>query len=173
MYARWIDVHLVGENPINRTRTLPTSVHVCLTYAFCGQSSYIATFHKSSTELSRATAPEKKDFWHNPQHVGWPIRGSVPSFSLEPTNEAVGVKPSICRRQATRLTGPISSTCNRYIQYLLTGTNTSVLNRHRWGLQPCRCWLTNTTPRPSQPTVLHFPPNGHVRSQVIQPNITN
>jgi hypothetical protein len=23
------------------------------------------------------TAPEKKGFWHNPQHASWPIRGSV------------------------------------------------------------------------------------------------
>jgi hypothetical protein len=34
------------------------------------------------------TAPEKRGSWHNPQHVGWPVRGSVPSFSPEPANEA-------------------------------------------------------------------------------------
>jgi hypothetical protein len=51
----------------------------------------------------------------------WLIRGSVPSFSLEPANEAVGVKPSIYRRPATRLTGPITPVCDRYIQYLLAG----------------------------------------------------
>jgi hypothetical protein len=37
------------------------------------------------------TAPKKKGSWHNPQHTGWPIRGSVPSFSPEPANEAGGV----------------------------------------------------------------------------------
>jgi hypothetical protein len=37
------------------------------------------------------TAPEKKGSWHNPQHTGWPIRGSVPNFSPEPANEARGV----------------------------------------------------------------------------------
>jgi hypothetical protein len=48
--------------------------------------------------------------------------------------KAVGVKPSIYRWQTTRLIGPISPACDRYIQYLLTGTNSSVLNWHRQGL---------------------------------------
>jgi hypothetical protein len=29
----------------------------------------MATFHESSTELDRVTAPEKKGSRHNPQHV--------------------------------------------------------------------------------------------------------
>jgi hypothetical protein len=37
------------------------------------------------------TAPEKKGSRHNPQHAGWPIRGSIPSFSPEPANEVGGV----------------------------------------------------------------------------------
>jgi hypothetical protein len=37
------------------------------------------------------TAPKKKGSRHNPQHVGWPIRGSVPSFSPEPANKVGGV----------------------------------------------------------------------------------
>jgi hypothetical protein len=49
----------------------------------------VATFHESLTELDRVTAPEKKGSRHNPQYTGWPIYGSVPSFSPEPTNEAV------------------------------------------------------------------------------------
>jgi hypothetical protein len=104
------------------------------TYPSCGRSPYMATFHESSTELSGPNAPERKGFWHNPQHIGWPIRGSVPSFSPNPANEAVGANPSICQRPATRLTGPISPACDRCIQYLLMGTNPSVLNWHRWGL---------------------------------------
>jgi hypothetical protein len=49
----------------------------------------MATFHEPPTELDGVNAPEKKGSQHNPQHVDWPIRGSVPSFSPEPTNEAV------------------------------------------------------------------------------------
>jgi hypothetical protein len=66
----------------------------------------------------------------------WSIRGSIPSFSPEPANQAVGAKPSIYQRSTTRLTGPISLVCNRYVQYLLVGANRMVLNRPRWGLQP-------------------------------------
>jgi hypothetical protein len=36
--------------------------------------------------------------------------------------------------QLHQLTRPISLACDRYIQYLLTGTNTLVLNRHSRGL---------------------------------------
>jgi hypothetical protein len=43
--------------------------------------------------MDRATAPEKMGSWHNPQHDGWPIYESVPSFSPEPVIKAVGVKP--------------------------------------------------------------------------------
>jgi hypothetical protein len=48
--------------------------------------------------------------------------------------EAVGAKPTIYQRQATRLTGSISPACDQYVQCLLAGTNPSVLNRHRRGL---------------------------------------
>jgi hypothetical protein len=75
--------------------------------------------------------------------------------------------------QLHQLTGPITPACDRYVQCLLTGANLSVLNRHRRGLKPCRCRLANSTPRPSQPTILHFPPNGPTRSQVIHPNFMN
>jgi hypothetical protein len=55
------------------------------------------------------------------------------------------------------LTGPISPSCDQYVQYLLTGANSSVLNRHWRGLQPWRCRLSpHHTARPSQPTVSAF-----------------
>jgi hypothetical protein len=47
-----------------------------------------------------------------------------------------GEKASFCWQPATRLTGPISPACDHYVQYFLTGVNSSVPNRHRWGLQP-------------------------------------
>jgi hypothetical protein len=87
----------------------------------------------------------------------WPIRGSVPSFSPEPANEAVGAKPSIYQQPATRLTRPISPVCDRYVQYLLVGANRTVLNRHRRGLQPWRCRLSMYH-SPTFPTIyLPFP----------------
>ncbi len=88
--AIWIDVHPTGENPTNTTRTLPTPVHVRPAYASCGQSSYVTTFHKSSTELDRVTAPEKKRSRCDPQHAGWLIRGSPPSFSPPNSHSSSG-----------------------------------------------------------------------------------
>jgi hypothetical protein len=145
---------------------LPTPIHVRPTYASCGWSPYVATFHEPSTELSRATTLEKRGSRHNPQHAGWPTRGSVPSFSPKPINEAVGAKPCINQWQANRLTRPISPACDRYIQYLLAGANSSVLNRHRQGLQPWRCRLS-TYHSPTFLTSYHpFPPKGPARSPV-------
>jgi hypothetical protein len=141
-------------------------------YASYGQSLYVATFHEPSIELSRTTAPEKRGFRHNSQHVGWPIHGSVPSFSPEPTNEAVGAKASIYRRHATRLTGDISPAYDRYFQYLLVGANTSVLNRHRRGLQPWRCRLSTYHSSTFPTSYLPFPPKGPARSQVIKQLVT-
>jgi hypothetical protein len=65
------------------------------------------------------------------QHVGWPIYESPSSFSLTLNQRSSRLKPSFCRQHATRLTGHISLTCDRYVQYLFTGPNPSVLNRHR------------------------------------------
>jgi hypothetical protein len=40
--------------------------------------------------------PNKEGSWHNPKHAGWPIHGSVPSFSPTIVSEAVGKsQPSV------------------------------------------------------------------------------
>jgi hypothetical protein len=71
----------------------------------------------------------------------------------------VGAKVSIYRRQATRLTGLISPACDRYVQYLLTGTNPSVLNQHKPGL-PHRNLRITTALSPPFPSVCSTgPPN--------------
>jgi hypothetical protein len=75
-------------------------------------------------------------------------------FSPKTVIEAVGAKPTFCWRSATRLTGSISPACDQYVQYLLTGANPSVLNRHKWRLQLWRCWLSTSHSST-------FPTNGH------------
>jgi hypothetical protein len=158
-----IDVHPAGENPINTIHMLLTPFHIRSTYVSYEQSTYVATFHESSTELDRVTAPEKKGFRHNPQHAGWPIRRSIPSFSPESTNEVVE-KATHLSTEATRLTGPISPACDRYVQYLLMGANRTVLNRHRRRLQPWRCRLA-TYPLLDLPNQLSpLPPSGPAQS---------
>jgi hypothetical protein len=52
------------------------------------------------------TAPEKKGSWHNPQHADWLIRGSVPSFSSKPTNEALGLCQASIEDKLLGLLGP-------------------------------------------------------------------
>jgi hypothetical protein len=112
---------------------------------------------KSSTELSRTTAPEKKGSRHNPQHDGWLIHGFIPSFSLEPTNEAVGVKLSICWRRLLGLPGSYHrhaistfNTCSR-------GPTHRFLTNTGGGYNLGGADLPHTTPQPSQSVVSTFP----------------
>jgi hypothetical protein len=48
--------------------------------------------------------------------------------------------------QLHQLTGTITPSCDRYIQYLLTGANISVLNRHSQGLYLEGTNFSHTTP---------------------------
>jgi hypothetical protein len=112
---------------------IPMLVHVRPAYASCGRSPYVATFRESSTGLDGYTAPEKKC---SRLHLSARLSGSRdPSrFLSQHSHWSSVLKPSTCWWHATRFTGPISTVCDRYVQYLLTGTNPSVLNWHRWGL---------------------------------------
>jgi hypothetical protein len=83
-----------------------------------------------------------------------------------------GGKVTLCWRQTTRLTRPISPACDWYVKYLLTGVNSSVLNRHRWGLQPWRRRLSTYHSLTFPTDGLPFPPTGPTRSPVY-PNSIN
>jgi hypothetical protein len=79
-----------------------------------------------------------------PQHLGEVLvikdRLAQPSswttsFPLPHDSLGVGERGSgQVNTQLHQLIGPISPVFDRYVQYLLMGTNPSVLNRHRWGL---------------------------------------
>jgi hypothetical protein len=131
-----IDVHPAGENPTNMTRTLPTPVHVRTTYASCERSPYVATFYEAPTNLDRSHCSwEKGLLIQSTAHRLTDAR--VRTQLLSRTSQwSRGRKPSSWRWPTTRFTGPISPTCDRYVQYLLMGANRTVLNRHRRGLQP-------------------------------------
>jgi hypothetical protein len=62
------------------------------------------------------------------RYVG-PYPASLPQQPMEQWE-----KSSFCWQLTIRLIGPTSPACDRYVQYLLTGTNPSVLNRHRRGI---------------------------------------
>jgi hypothetical protein len=108
----------------------------------------------------------KKGSRLDPQCDGWPIRRSILSFSPKVAIEALGIKPTLCWWLATRLTWTITSACDQYFQYLLAGTNPSVLKWHRRGLQPYRSQLytSHSPPFPSDDPPLF--PKGPAQSQV-------
>jgi hypothetical protein len=150
-----IDVHPVGETPNNMSCMLPTPVHACPVYAFCGQSPYVTTFHWLPQSQNRPLHPEEllttKDRLAQPS-------SRVASFFLPCDSPGVGERdfgPMVT--QLLKLTGPISPACDRYVQYLLAGANPSVLNRYRWGLQPWRCRLATYHSLTFPTSCLHFP----------------
>jgi hypothetical protein len=128
-----IDVRPAGENLTNTPRTLPTPVHAHPPYASYGQSPYVATFHWLSQSRNKPLHSEEvlaiKDRLTQPS--SW-----VASFLLPCDSPGVEERSfSLMVTQLPQLTGPISPACDRYVQYLLTGANPSVLNRHMRGLQ--------------------------------------
>jgi hypothetical protein len=129
--AIWINVHPTGENPTNTS------------HAFHAQSAYgqtirisrsqrIATFHKVINRFVQIHCLREATTWRSSDP--W-VRTQLLSHNSQ---WGSGEKTSFCWQPVTRFTGPISSACDRYVQYLLTGVNPSVLNRHRRGLQPWR-----------------------------------
>jgi hypothetical protein len=95
--------------------------------------------------------------------------GSYPA-SLPQQPKSSGEKSSSCWPLTTRLTEPISPTCDRYIQYLLVGANWMVLNWHRRGYNLEGASLPHTH-SPTFPTSCpHFPlvaPSGLHFNQIL------
>jgi hypothetical protein len=115
-----IDVHPAVENPTNTPHTLPTPVHACPMYAFCGQSPYVTTFHWLPRSQNTHLHPEEilapKDRLVRPS--SW-----VASFLLPCDSPGVGERGfSPMATQLHQLTGPITPACDRYVQYLFTGS---------------------------------------------------
>jgi hypothetical protein len=78
--------------------------------------------------LPRKSAPDSTS------QLSWVVRGTCLSFSPNTSIEAVCLSQTSVDEETTRLTGPISLACDQYIQYLLPGSNHSVLNQYRRGL---------------------------------------
>jgi hypothetical protein len=157
-------MYTLQGKPDNTTRTLPMPVHVCPAYSSCGWSPYVTTFRDTPTDLDRSHCSREKglptqstarrliDSWVRTQLLFWTSQWSR------------GRKSSSWRWPTTRFTGPISSACDRYVQYLPAGANQTVFNRHRRGLQHWRCRLA-TYPLSDLPNQLSpISPNGLTRS---------
>jgi hypothetical protein len=86
------------------------------------------------------------------------------SFSPNIVIEAVMKVKHLLTNKLHWFTRPITPACDRYVQYLLARVNPSVLNRHRWMLQPWRCRLSTYHSLTLLTDGLHFPPKGTARS---------
>jgi hypothetical protein len=153
-----IDVHPTGENPINTTCMLPTPVHVhptCFLWVVPvrGNLSWVIDqVEQGHCSWEKGLPTQSPARWLTDPWVRT-------QFLSRANLEAMGAKPSICQRQATRLIGPISPACDQYIQNLLTGTYPSVLNRHRRGLPHRNLRITTTLSPPFPSECSTGPPN--------------
>jgi hypothetical protein len=128
--------------------------HTYLTRSAHGNISHSCQQHWTESLLSKKGLPSQSTAY------GRSIRGSIPRFSPKAAIEAVGVKPTLYWRLATRFTGPITPAYDQYFQYLLTGINSLVLNWHRRELQPrgSRLSTLHSSPFPTDDPLL--PPKG-------------
>jgi hypothetical protein len=127
-----IDVHPAGENPTNMTHTLPTPVHVRPVHASCERSSYVATFHKPPTTLEGPYCSWEKGLSTQPQ-PSWVIHRSATQFLSQHIHWSSNESQISVDSRLLSLPGPYHWHAIN-VQYLLTGTNPSVLNRHKRGL---------------------------------------
>jgi hypothetical protein len=156
---KWI--YTLQGKPDQRVTRIPHLVRIWLLIIRISHSLCIATFREviNSVGQSHCSRP-------NPQHDGWPIRGFVLSFSPKATIEPVGVKPPSVYDSLLGLPGP-------YLRHKISTFNTcSRGSTHRslidtdGGYNLGGAGFPHHTPQPSQPTVLCFPLNGPVWSQI-------
>jgi hypothetical protein len=143
--------------PDQHETCFPRSVHVWFKTIRISRGPHIATLrevvnrveqghcYREKGLLVQSTARQLIDLWVHTHFLSlanqWSSRGKVKHLLT----------------MATRLTGPISPACDRYVQYLLAGTNPSILNQHRQGLQSWRCRLATYHSLTFPISCLHFP----------------
>jgi hypothetical protein len=141
-----IDIHPIGENPTNTTRTLPT-----------GGPRTWQPFARHRQIWTDPTALEKNGSRHNSQHAGWLIHESIFSFSPEPANEVRGISQAPDDDQLLGLPVPYHrhaidtfNTCSR-------GPTHRSLTNTGGGYNVGGAGFPHTIFRPSQPVVSPFP----------------
>jgi hypothetical protein len=146
-----IDVHPAGKNPTNTTRTLPTPVHIRPTYASCGRSPYVTTFHESPTGLDGYYySREKCSRLHLSARLSGPW--DPLSISLKTAIEAVGLSQAPVDDRLLGLPGPyhrhVISTFNTCSQ---VPTPTSLTDTGRgYHIKSLRIATTLSPPFPSE-----------------------
>jgi hypothetical protein len=139
--------------PSQHTTLFPCSVCIWPSTIRISRGSRIANFCESSIDLDGSHCSWKKGSWHNSQHAGWPIRGSVPSFPPKPTNEAVGLSQASVDEKLLGLLGPyhqhVIGTFNAYSQGLTHRSLTDTGGGYNLGGAD----FLHTTPCPAQPAI--------------------
>jgi hypothetical protein len=102
------------------------------------------------------TAPEKMGSRHNPQHAGWPIHGSVPSFSPKPSNEAVDLSQASVDDKLLGLLDPYHQHAIGTFNTCSQGPTHRSLTDTGGGYNLGGADFLHTSPRPSQLVVSPF-----------------
>jgi hypothetical protein len=166
--SRWFEsIYILHGKPDQRVTHIPRSIHVWLQIIRISRDQRITTFRKVINSDGQSHCSWKKASQPNPQHDGWPIRRSIPSFSSKTTIEAVGVKLPF-------VDGRLSGLPGSYLRHAIDTFNTcSQSPTHQslidtgGGYNLEGVGFPHHTTWHSQLTVLRFSPKCSIRSQVI------
>jgi hypothetical protein len=130
------------EKPNQHATCLSRSVRVWSQNIRSLRGQCIVTFHGAINRFVRIHCPREE--------------GLSTQFLSHNSQWGSGERTSFDWQPSTRLIGPITPACDRYIQYLLTGPNPSVLNRQAGGYNLEGVDFLHTTPWPFQLMVSLF-----------------
>jgi hypothetical protein len=139
------------EKPDQHATCFPCLVHIWSKIIHISRGPHITIFRTVINRFERAHCPREEGLLTQStarRLTDTRVHTQLLSHNRQWSNEK---KLSFCWHLTTRPTGPISPACDRYVQYLLVRVNPSVLNRHRWEIQPWRCRLA-TYHSPTFPT---------------------
>jgi hypothetical protein len=164
-------MYTLQGKPDQHTTHIPCLVHVWPWTIRISRAPHIATFWESSTGLDRCTTPKKKC---SRLHLSVRLSGLQArlSFSSNTNTDAVRLSQAPVDDRLLGLLGPNHQHATSTFNTCSWGpTHRSFTYRGR-GYNLGGAGLPHHTPWPSESTVLHFPPKGPARSQVINPAIT-
>jgi hypothetical protein len=153
------------ENPDQHATHFPCSVRVWSMTIRISRGPHIATFHVVVNRFEHIHCTREEGL-PTQSTAHWSSDSRVRTQLLSHNSQwSSGEKSSFCWRPTTKLTRPTPPACDWYVQYLLAGANQMVLNWHRRGLQPWRCWFSmyhsSTFPTSYLPFPVVAPPGLH------------
>jgi hypothetical protein len=119
--------------------------------------------HRRQWNWAGPLLPRNKCSRRNPQ-PGWVICGFHTVSLLCQLMKQWGQSQASIAVWLHQFTGSITPACDQYIQYFLVGSTHQSLTNTGGCYNLGGASFPHHTPRPSQPTVLHFSPKGPARS---------